>query len=528
MFRWLGNLFVLFCCLRNYGAGDCFYIFDVGQGNCQLGIYEEEKIGILFDCGTSSTKGHVKFSELQRSDCISIFEKKSSQERFPREVVPLEQLLKESQTMEEDPESLSQTSAVQCVERNLRSLSDLINSYDLKYLFIILSHPDKDHINLISSDLLSSLSPSVMILSEGDWFSSDKGEAQGVLQNLKSSQCAFCADFPFYSGGLLSIDKRKISTYERLLGSFEESGVPGVLSLLEGWVSVIPTLKFEDLYSVILRKSSEKANNLEYFRDILCADGFPYVSSQLFDVLKNVKIAHINFPFKDVNSQSSIVEIKMPKLKMQFFLTGDASDETFSRVVEYDRSFFKKDEGYISLAMLPHHGSKENKSMWFFELFQPDIIGISAGNGGQFTHPSKIFIDQIKALPYKGSFWENFTLKNLGEAGIFFLDKEKNDTPRSAFVLKNGESSMPFVCTNLLGDIKFDEQGIAAQFSNIVEEGGEAYEVNYLQSKNVTFSGKQAGVIRQASDGEFYFCVERPKSGDLCYPAKKLARYDEL
>ncbi len=37
---------------------DNFYIFDVGQGNCQLVIYGEEKTGFLYDCGSMSTREH--------------------------------------------------------------------------------------------------------------------------------------------------------------------------------------------------------------------------------------------------------------------------------------------------------------------------------------------------------------------------------------------------------------------------------------------------------------------------------------
>ena len=53
-----------FCCfLYNCTKviADSFYIFDVGQGNCQLAIFEEEGIRILYDCGSSSGKKPVKF-----------------------------------------------------------------------------------------------------------------------------------------------------------------------------------------------------------------------------------------------------------------------------------------------------------------------------------------------------------------------------------------------------------------------------------------------------------------------------------
>ena len=76
MFHKLTSLFIFFCCLYNYSFCDCFYIFDVGQGNCQLAVFEikkenskdeKTKIGILYDCGSSSTWEHVKISALKQN-----------------------------------------------------------------------------------------------------------------------------------------------------------------------------------------------------------------------------------------------------------------------------------------------------------------------------------------------------------------------------------------------------------------------------------------------------------------------------
>lgn len=76
------------------------------------------------------------------------------------------------------------------------------------------------------------------------------------------------------------------------------------------------------------------------------------------EILENIYIAcpHFNEPV-NTNSRSTVVKIRMSKLEMQFFLTGDAEEETFKRI---NKNFFKKEEGYISFVMLPHHGSKYN------------------------------------------------------------------------------------------------------------------------------------------------------------------------
>lgn len=90
MCRRLTSLFVFFCCLYYYGFCDCFYIFDVGQGNCQLAVFknkdETTKIGIMYDCGSFSSREHVKISALKQGDYHYIFKKRSSEyESLPAE-----------------------------------------------------------------------------------------------------------------------------------------------------------------------------------------------------------------------------------------------------------------------------------------------------------------------------------------------------------------------------------------------------------------------------------------------------------
>lgn len=59
MFCRLTSLSIFFCCLYHYNLCDCFYIFDVGKGNCQLAVFEDEKIGIMYDCGSFSTRESI-------------------------------------------------------------------------------------------------------------------------------------------------------------------------------------------------------------------------------------------------------------------------------------------------------------------------------------------------------------------------------------------------------------------------------------------------------------------------------------
>lgn len=255
----------------------------------------------------------------------------------------------------------------------ITSISLSIRDYltNLKHLFIILSHPDKDHINLINVDNIPD-NISITVLCEGNWFEQKNTNEDGltesvcdVLNFLKTRKNTWI-DFPFYWEGCQSVCEK--IHYKDILQTFEKDNDTFLKTLaLCKDKTIIPVNKcfsLQETLQEIIKHNPDKE-----------------------------RIAHINFPFKDVNSQSAIVGLKMPKLKMQFFLTGDASEETFALLPLYDKDFFKKEKGYTSLVMLPHHGSIENKSIHLFNLFRPDILGISAGNGSQFAHPSKDLIN---------------------------------------------------------------------------------------------------------------------------------------
>lgn len=323
-------------------------------------------------------------------------------------------------------------------------------------------------------------------------------------------------EFPFYWGGIIKAGQKKPIKYEAIIKKFKDDDNTNFKEVYEFCKdgTIIPSLEMGDMHDVILKlnKTDEK-NHFSFFRDILLTDDYSYVCNPLFQVLRSIKIAHINFPFKEVNSQSAIVEIKMPKLGMQFFLTGDAHEETFALINMSNSSFFRKDPGFTSLVMLPHHGSLENKSNYIFTLFQPDILGISAGNGGQYGHPSKKLIGAMSGLK-SPEFWDKFSSTMCTN---YLVEYEKENKKYKAFLHKNSNQKMPFVCTNFLGNIKINENGIFAQFSNFVEQDGKCYEVDfYKQAVDIEPTGD--GLIRLA-EGNFYFCLENEQNKTVYYKA---------
>ena len=464
-----------FCCFLYNGTkviADSFYIFDVGQGNCQLAIFEEEGIGILYDCGSSCGKKPIKFIPIiKEENWIQIYQKKTENREIPTHRVSEENLnsideeSKDSESKEnsksdgnstenEDSPSMSTSffddNVKPSIVRHLSSLS---------HLFIILSHPEKDHINLINANTIPDEIP-ITVLCEGDWFSQKTknrdiltADVCNVLLFLKQRDKTHIV-FPFYSKGVQCISKT--ITYTEIWEQFwdDDENFSETFKLCQQG-NIKPSLCLESLDNIV-------------------EDGVDLGVDKT--ILKNIKILHINFPFKDANSQSAIVEIKMPKLGMRFFLTGDASNETLAYIVDND--FFRKEENYISLVMLPHHGSSKDKSVYIFNLFQPDIIGISAGNGGQFSHPSKELIDEIQDNYKNSAFFSKFDF--IGQENNFLYFDSNHDV--HLYKQSEKQNKIPFICTNILGNIRINETGFSSCFSSSVQCGERVFQVNYRKS----------------------------------------------
>jgi len=499
MFHKLTSLFIFFCCLYNYSFCDCFYIFDVGQGNCQLAVFEikkenskdeKTKIGIMYDCGSRSSKEHVKIHELKQNVSNAdqdgyhyIFKKKlkvqSSKERSNKDESPSAEKGYSGNNYKE----MSQASSSKGTKTDDRkkSIVDEIQKIvnELEYLFIIFSHPDEDHINLLNN----------------------KAKVKIILpKNLDVGV--------WYGGG--GWDKTNVAIDVK---TFFEEERPHTFELIDAGAKTCATIK-ERLPEGVFTKFTPKER----------------------EILENVHIACPHLESGNANSRSTVVKIKMKKLGMQFFLTGDAEDKTLESInTKNNEGFFKKDKDYISFVMLSHHGSKKNTSDKLFKLFEPDIIGISAGDG-LYCHPEKeLFIKKIKVPinnpEYEINFWRKFYQEEVSKLMITYLktkennDKTKeNNKKKDAFIFDNKRNSnvIPLICTNQLGDIKIDEVGIKAKFSNIVEKGGIKYRVDFskrVDVKNVNFLNPKphtAGSIQEASDSEYkyYFCVPERKNGE--------------
>ena len=74
--------------------GDVFWIFNVGQGNCQLAIFEEEGIGVLYDCGSNSLKSFSKITKLT-TEAYKIFFQRKNEKLALSKIVLLAKIQKE-------------------------------------------------------------------------------------------------------------------------------------------------------------------------------------------------------------------------------------------------------------------------------------------------------------------------------------------------------------------------------------------------------------------------------------------------
>ncbi len=475
---------------------DEFWIFNVGQGNCQLAVYEKERIGILYDCGSSSWKTCTKLSALHAEKYELFFQKKDkagSPNKTSGQPAPLDvfSILEEEGNTPE--EILSDGSVGSFFSQDDKSdIDDIdLNSIlkKLNHVFIILSHPDRDHINLVNTENIPDGIP-MTFLCEGDWFGQKNKKGDRLTEdvcavlNFLRSRANTYIDFPFYWNGLQEIGGYK--SYKEFLQIFESDdntfSKTFAFCNTRSVIAKMECLSLQDTLKEMIKRSPDKEKVIGHLRSSVLDEGCSLAEKLTYPIVifsepfVNVKIAHINFPFKEVNSQSAIVEIKMPKLDMQFFLTGDASEETFTRLAENSKDFFKKEYGYTSFVMLPHHGSKENKSTHMFNIFKPDIFGISAGNGGMFDHPSKELIDEIQGKYKESSFFEKFV--PIGEKNTFLAFH----SGKSHLI----EGSMPpFICTNTLGSVKISEEGFLCSFSSQIEIGAQIFQINYKHSVQI-------------------------------------------
>jgi hypothetical protein len=431
---------------------------------------------------------------------------------------------------------------------------------------------DKDHINFINEQTIPHTLPVTAFL-EGDWLgvggSNSKKtklskDVTAVLTFLKERENTW-VEFPYYWSGIKKIES--ILSYKdirnelrKVNGNIYELCSNGTVSneafyyyfnLYESHsnikhlfynsdeekefeLHINPLSKLTPSY-LLKKNESNKIKNSYLFE--------PYTTSTLKYDLETVSIYHISYPFRDINSQSAIVLFRLPDLKMNVFCTGDAHEETL-QLISHTKPFI--DKNLINVVILPHHGSFENKSINLFNLFKPDILGISAGNGGTFSHPSRKLVKELegglKEIQWATKFYDSFDDFGFGNNFVYFEDveqkkkgkkgkKEEKKIVRQSRLHKHKKfdkdnfMKTPFFCTNVHGSIKIDTEGFKGIFSSIVEDDyAEEFLVDYtrrVEDKNILNKLKndktKNNILKQAN--KYYYRVNAEKNTKYFYEA---------
>jgi hypothetical protein len=411
---------------------DNFYIFDVGQGNCQLVIYGEEKIGFLYDCGSKAYKKNRRVSlgdELWRTT------------------------FKDGQSLTSEQNTTSHS----------LSLKEILS--ELKFCFVFLSHADEDHISLVNKNNFPKELHVVFFLG-GNFLRKNTENVKSLLRffiaRTRDTIFLTWVEFPYYWSGndnaytyfkyflLNSINKHDHYDFTGFNVINEDNFFQG------SFFELLTKLQSINRESSTFQEAIEKLN-LEK-------------NTNLEKIFKEyVHIFAMNQKLKDFNAQSTVVSFMLPYNNIQLICTGDAHNETFNKIKrELDktrrtkemRSKFKDME---KILIIPHHGSSRNHSDTMIELFKPTIYVISAGSGTHDCHPHKDTYNTLNGITKDKTnnitFYHDKAIPSNGEIKptIIVYSKEKDEKSQEEKKKEeNGyfiKGKIPVLGTNAMGTI---------------------------------------------------------------------------
>jgi len=493
------------------------HVLAVGQGECSVTITKRTfnnqncSIAVIADAGSSSFIADSKFVS-SKGEYMTILELKNKKKNHESPLIS-----SSSKTNTELNDLDSQSSLMSLTEGSsfksgFSFLEEQIQNID--YWFVFLSHTDEDHINNFGKVLENVLNKKskidkfklkIVFIAGGEWF---KLGRTNVVKNLtetlqKYSQNTF-ALFPYDLGVLsiheiaeLSDEKRKKILKGGLL--FRRQFIIKEKEIsLDKFSGSLKDLADVSFLNPLTNKTS-CLNDFFNFKDLKNSD----ISKQfLQDTLKRLNIWSLDYPEGNSNARSLVWSYTVPDLNMSFIHTGDAEENTFAKikgVIEKidPRKVMEETEGvdkqkHLVFLQGLHHGSKDNYSETALDLFKPDAVIFSAGNGGCYPHPDTETIMKInKKLPKSEKFWDKYAV---GQDKYYISTfSKKGDGTRSAakvFRLENGK--FPIFCTNTFGTIKINENGFSVARPSIPGYRGyfklRAYKAENIKEFQKTFS----------------------------------------
>lgn len=490
------------CSAATFDISSEHYKLAVGQGECSttISIIKSDpnthyKVAVTADIGSSSLKADPKYvsgydynrfdqilerkiiESIDDEDLLSLVD--GPQRKKPRMEVDRSPSpsLRSSQL---EPSVSKRPTASLTGESTFKGsfdfLTEQLKAIDLWVVF--LSHPDKDHINWLST-VFNKLSEKIklMLIAGGEWFNTssteDVREVLGLIYNPTNKSRIL----PFFS-----YEDGKVSGTE-MQDWLQTNGA----SITKEPISFCPRKDFNgvrldqfhgtltDLFKVYQAKNP--------WGFIGLSTGSPLSQALAASIFNKIYIWSLDHPTGNTNAQSMVWSHEVDDIGWTFVYTGDAEDSTFKKIREsikpsesmeapkdIIRTRHKTDATAVSnLIMMQgmHHGSLENVSSVAMELFCPNAIAFSSGNGASFAHPSTKAIQKYQMLfknQYVADLWSSHILRNQAYSFAAFLQKGEG-TLGAAHSIKMKASNAVFLCTNAYGTIKINRDGVYTPFN---------------------------------------------------------------
>jgi len=458
------------------------YIFPVGQGACNLIVHTDEDnprnyYGIMYDCGTSGT-GSLPIlwddpsNPFQSQEYYPFFSEQRGGPLYKRDSphpVIYEEGKKDIYFADRFLNIKQIQGSKEAIEQRIRNT---ISELNFKSLLVFLSHPDKDHINLLHKVIPDNLTIFVFLC--GDFFG--KGGAESMTQKKLLSGQAEAEDTTGDIRTLLEFlrERKKEKTH------FD---FPYYWGLHEAYGDIcykLPTDQIFTLASTVVPQFY--SGSLNGITKGFCMQSWAGIPQKL---LERVYFWSLNDIDEDPNNQSAIISYNNQD-GYSFVFTGDAHDSVFKRIsqrlavvnpeipnINIERV---RTGSHNVMLMLPHHGSRKNISETMLDMFLPSAVFVNAGYGSQFTHPSAEAIDFVGnwakkwTTPPQEEFWKSFVFENDTDF-ISLMTFPEYNIQNTGNVMRFTYGDFPVFCTNTEGGLKFTDKGFYRTFSPYILYG---------------------------------------------------------
>jgi hypothetical protein len=398
----------------------------------------------------------------------------------------------------------------------------------IKNLFVILSHPDKDHINLLEESLPNNLNLLFILCgnffmeNESDDLKTDVGNLFSFIEKRKrtnSKETYVTLPYFWTSKFMNPYSSLRYHAVEGYVGSYSSLN-----PLPQDIDRHIPEAYQGDFLAFLKRMVEVKRQ--EGLEDKTKESHSPFYEQYIeTPQLKDIYLWSMNHISDDINNHSAVISFRMPNLEKTFICTGDAGPEVFQKIQKkvIKKSLHQDDasmelvnpqEGmrrfidvqlqgtidsapYIVLLMLPHHGAKGNFSLPMLDLFMPHILGISAGAGSMYNHPNTTLIkrygDEYTRSPHLlqklSEFWKYYS-EGLRHYYITFKDKTEakssdvgQKTPLQQVKLNLlKEGNLPILATGIAGTIYIDKDSYYGQYISYFQYEGKSYKIKFKKA----------------------------------------------